>query len=339
MNGLERILAAVRFQDLDRVPVVPQVFGHAARAAGLPLDRYLTDPAVLARCQAAAMEDYRADAVFALLDVNVETEALGSRLRYAKDSYPYVEHPVLERASAVGGLRLPDPRRAGRMPVALEAARLLRHAVGDRALVAGCVLGPMTLACQLMGAEAALFAAVDTPAAFEQVLDFAVDLALRFGAAQLEAGAHLCLVFEPSASPAVVPPGFFRELLAPRLRRLGAGLRDGGAVAGWLAIAGPIEPILPSFPACGVDIASFDYCVDPRRARAAAPRLGLAGNIRPLAFVDSGPEAIAEACAPVLDLARTGGVILSSGCEIPLEARPECVRALARAARAEGGRP
>ena len=37
MNGLERMLAAVRFTPGDRPPVAPQLFGHAARWCGAPL--------------------------------------------------------------------------------------------------------------------------------------------------------------------------------------------------------------------------------------------------------------------------------------------------------------
>jgi uroporphyrinogen decarboxylase len=238
-----------------------------------------------------------------------------------------VEKYAIERPSAVAELAIPDPNKAGRMPVLLQAARLLRQELGDRVLVAGCVLGPMTLACQLLGAERALFAAVDEPDSFERLLDFAVDVAVRFGQAQLEAGAHVCVVFDPSASPAVVPPALFREILAPRLRRLFQALKGPRGPVTWLHIAGPVEPILPLYPDCGVDIANIDYCVDPGRARAAVPRLCLDGNIRPLAFVDSEPGDIAAACRRVLDGAGAG-FILSSGCEIPLEARPECVQAL-----------
>jgi uroporphyrinogen decarboxylase len=224
-------------------------------------------------------------------------------------------------------LAIPDPSRAGRMPVLVQAARLLRQELQDRVLVAGCVLGPMTLACQLLGAERALFAAADEPEAFGRLLDFAEQVGESFGHAQLEAGAHVCVVFDPSASPAVVPPGFFREFLAPRVGRLCAALRRKGSPVTWLHIAGPVEPILPLYPGCSVDIANIDYCVDLRRARASVPRLCLDGNIRPLAFVDSEPEDIRAACAQVLDGAGAG-FILSSGCEIPLEARPECVQAL-----------
>jgi uroporphyrinogen decarboxylase len=40
MNSLERIAAAVKLEPVDRVPVIAQVFGHAARLAGIPLRRY-----------------------------------------------------------------------------------------------------------------------------------------------------------------------------------------------------------------------------------------------------------------------------------------------------------
>jgi hypothetical protein len=77
---------------------------------------------VLARCQLRLWSATATDAVFALLDVNVETEALGSRLRFpgtATRRWSVRARAALRR----GRLAVPDPAKAGRMPVALEAAR------------------------------------------------------------------------------------------------------------------------------------------------------------------------------------------------------------------------
>ena len=38
MNSLERVSAAVNFRQTDRVPVIAQVFGHAAMLSGVSLD-------------------------------------------------------------------------------------------------------------------------------------------------------------------------------------------------------------------------------------------------------------------------------------------------------------
>ncbi len=75
MNSIDRINAGVNFDAPDRVPVIAQVFGHAATLANVALDDYVRNGELLARCQIKALERYGYDAVFALMDVNVETEA------------------------------------------------------------------------------------------------------------------------------------------------------------------------------------------------------------------------------------------------------------------------
>ena len=92
MNSAERIKAAVNFQPADRVPVIAQVFGHAATVAGVALGEYVRNGELLARCQLQALKRYDYDAVFALMDTSVETEAVGSVLTYRADQYPSVEN-------------------------------------------------------------------------------------------------------------------------------------------------------------------------------------------------------------------------------------------------------
>lgn len=338
MNSLERIAAAAAFATPDQIPVVAQVFGHAGVLAGVPVGAYVRDGALLARCQLAALAHYGYDAVFALMDVNVEAEALDARLRWAAERYPSIEtYPLMPDRLDFARLATPDPAHAGRMPELLRAARLLRAAVGDEVLVVGCVLGPMTLASQLVGFEAVIYLAIDEPEQFGRLLDFATAVATRFGIAQIQAGVHLPLVFDPSASPELLPPQFYREFLLPRLARLFGAFKDAGAPLNWLHTAGAAESILPFYPLAGVDIANIDYAVDPERALRALPHTCLDGNLKPLAFVCDSPADIACASARLLDLfAARGGFILSSGCEIPPEARPENITAMVMAARRVG---
>lgn len=334
MNGVERIKAAVNFQSPDRVPVIAQVFGHAATVAGVPVSEYVRSGKLLARCQLQALKQYDYDAVFALMDTSVETEAVGSVLTYRADQYPSVKTYALSDRTDLEGLSIPDPHRAGRMPELLEAASILRREVGDDVLVVGCVLGPMTLATQLVGIETALYLAIDAPERFSCLLDFATETVIQFGISQIEAGAHMPIVFDPSASPAVIPYQFFREIELPRLRKVFASFKQAGAEANWLHIAGPAEPILSLYPQADVDIANIDYEVDPLGAQRALPQICLDGNIKPLAFVEATPEVVADEASKLMNLfADRGGFIMSSGCEIPPESRPENIAAMVAAAR------
>ena len=158
-------------------------------------------------------------------------------------------------------MSVPDPYKSGRMPEMLKALGILRREFGTETLVVGCVLGPFTLAGQLLGLENTLYLAVDDPELLERLLDFATGVIIRFGEAQLEAGAHLPVVFDPSASPGGHSACLFREFELPRLRRIFQALKQRGAAANWLHIAGPAAPILQYYREAGVDIANFDYCV------------------------------------------------------------------------------
>lgn len=334
MNSLERIAATLKFQDTDRVPVIAQVFGHAATLSGVSVDDYVRDGETLARCQLNALKYYGYDAVFSVMDVNVETESLGSVLQYRKNQYPVIERYALSTGDDWNDLVVPDPQHAGRMPEMLKAIGILRRELGNEVLVVGCVMGPFTLTTQLLGMEKALYLAIDDPEQLQHLMDFATEVIIRFGQAQLQAGAHLPVVFDPSASTAVVPSQFFREFELPRLQRVFQALAKAGSASNWLHIAGPVSPILQYYPKAGVHIANFDYNVNAVEAMNKLPTTCLDGNIKSLTFVEGTPVDI-EACT--LNLLRVfrgrGGFILSSGCEIPPESLPENVAAMFNAAR------
>ncbi len=337
MNGIERIKAAVHFETSDRVPVIAQVFGHAATLAGVALRDYVQDGDLLARCQIQALERYGYDAVFALMDVSVETEAVGSKLNYRANQYPDIKSYALSSRTGIASLSIPNPNEAARMPELLKAVKRLRQEVGDDVLVVGCVTGPMTLATQLLGMEKTLYLAIDEPEQFSDLMDFATKVVISFGIAQIEAGAHLPIVFDPSSSPVVIPPQFYREFVLPYLERLFSALKQTGAVANWLHTAGPTESVLPFFPMAGVDIANFDYCVDPLDALQGVPQTCLDGNIKSLSFIEETPETIADESSRLLDrFTHRGGFILSSGCEIPPESKPENIAAMVLATRKKG---
>lgn len=332
VKAVDRIKAAVAFQEAGRPPVIVQVFGHAAVLAGVPLKDYLSDGGLLALCQLAALDHYGYDAVFTVMGTGVESEALGSTLREHDGAYSTVEDYVFAEGLPDTPSPLPDPQTAGRMPEMLKALRHCRGRLGDEALVVGCVLGPFTLATQTMGLERALLLAVDDPNRFERLLDFTTDIAIRFGEAQIRAGAHLPLIFDPAASPAVIPPRLFRELEAPRLKRVFTAFARAGALTGWLHIAGPTKAIMPFYSGTGAGLACFDYCVAPEDAQEALPQTCLSGNIKPLAFVEAEPSYIrAESEALLAAFADRRGFILSSGCEVPLESRPENIAAMVAA--------
>ncbi|HEY3418925.1 MAG TPA: uroporphyrinogen decarboxylase family protein [Methanomassiliicoccales archaeon] len=334
MNSLGIVLGTVQMKSTDRVPVIPQVFGHAAVCNQVPLHKYLRDGRTLAECQIQAREKYGYDAVFALMDVNVESEAMGSEIAFRDGMYPHITKHVLSEAPGVDGLDVPDPMTDGRMPETLEAIRVARKDVGNEALVASAILGPFTLTCQLLGTERALYMLADDKPKFLEFLRFSEKVAISYGVAQVMAGSHAPIMFDPGATPSVLPPALFREIEGPSLTRVRKALAKAGAAGTWLHIAGGTDKVLPSCRSIGVQIVNFDYDVAPEVAISALPDVCLDGNIKSLSFCSSSPLAVSQGSKKLLKtFENRGGFILSSGCEVPLEANPECITAMVEAAR------
>lgn len=336
LNSMERIALTVKFGSPDRLPVIPQIFGHAAKLLHVPLRDYCCDGETLARCQLHALDYYQYDAIFAITDVSVEAEALGAKLEYRDHQYPFIRNYALDSLTNLSGIKMPNPRQDGRMPEILKSLRLMRREVGDETLVVGCVLGPTTLAAQLLGMEWALYGAADHPEAFANLLEFCTKAQIAYGNAQLDAGAHMVMIFDPCASMNVVPPQFFREMELPRILEMFNIFKKNGAIASWLNISGRAEGILQYYPQAGVDIASFDYNITSAIVQNLLPQTCVNGNLKSLAFIEEDPEKISQSARQLMQaFSARGGFVLSSGCEIPPEARIDNVKVFVEAAKKE----
>ncbi|MDX1296313.1 MAG: uroporphyrinogen decarboxylase family protein, partial [Sulfurimonadaceae bacterium] len=303
---------------------------------GRRLIDYVKSGEVAAASQIDALRHYDYDAVFAIFDACVETEAAGSTIEFRDDIYPAVTDFVIKPDTDPEKLKLPDPEQDGRMPELLKCVSTLRKKVGEKTLVIGTTIGPTTVLTQLMGMQQALFLAIDEPERFEKMFNYAEALVRRFGEAQLKAGAHLVLTFDPTASQTVVPPQFYREFILPRHARLFKAYKEAGAIANWIHSAGRIHDILPFYKQTGVEVANFDFEVDAKTAAERVGNICLDGNIKPLSFVYDNPQSIRVQSLELLRFFKErGGFILSSGCEIPPEAKPENITAMVMAAREE----
>src|SRR5512143_790779 len=329
MTSYERLLSAVQGRRPDRTPVAPEVFGLAARLNGYRIRDYVRDGGVIAESQLAARAELGYDILFAFADLSVEAEALGCVLQFEADAYPSVKRPCLRDAKDALEMTVPDAAKDGRMPVVLDACRRLRESVRDDCVIAACVMGPVSIASQIMGLEPFLYLLADSSQEAERVLDITEKVALVYGTALMRAGAHCPVVFDPIASPAVMPPSLFFRHEGPRLKRLFEHFSAEGAPVSWVSIAGDIHKIMPTFRNIGINLATLDYEVSLADGFRLAGGIALNGNLKPYLFVTQTPEEIKHLVKRCLrDAGKRHNFILGSGCEIPLESIRENIRAL-----------
>lgn len=339
MTPRERMQAFLAGQPIDRVPCVPLILNHAARVLGVKVSDYNANPRVMADAHVAAFRRYGQDMITVFSDTAIIAEAMGTRLSYPDDRAPFVQAPCVRSPSDADGLRAPDPRRDGRLPVYVEACDRLREAVGREVFVGCCFSAPFTTAAALRGTDVLARDLFKNPGLAHRLLKVSLDAALALTEALSAAGAVPILV-DPVASGSVLSPKLFREFAAPYIEPLHARIRALGSPP-ILHICGRTHLLFEAMADLAPAALSLDKADLGEAKRRIGNRVCLMGNVTPTETLLNGtPDDVdreARACIAAAG-DSPGGFILASGCEVPVDAPPENIVALIRAAEKYGTR-
>jgi len=333
MTGKERILARLRGEPTDSLPLMPITMMFAADLAGVHYLDYARDHRVLADAQAAVAERFGFDYVSAISDPAREAADLGGVVEWFDDQPPAIveSRALLDEKSKLASLRLPDSSAPGRMRDRVEAVRLLAERSGATRIVEGWVEGPCAMSADLRGLNTLMLDFFDDPPFVEALFDFSVRMEVEFARAQIEAGATLIGVGDAAAS--LVGPKLYMRFVLPWEQKLIAAIRALGAPVR-LHICGNTKRIVEGMGQTGAEIIDLDYPTPLGHARRAMPDSQvLLGNIDPVrALRDGTPTSIEAALSECYEQAGPA-YICGTGCEVPRGTPYANVEAMAQFAR------
>jgi len=339
MNPRKRFLSALLGGRVDRPSVVcvNQTATHEQmQELGVWWPNAHRDPILMAKLAAGAYHLLGLDAVRVPFCQTVEAEVLGAPIRDGdRDTLPSSsEHPFAPgQAVAIPT----DLLTRGRIPVVLEALRILRRQLGEVAAVIGGVVGPFSVAGHLLGTDRLLMQSFLEPESLKPAMDAAVEVAAHLANAMVAAGADAICIEDMAASTDLIRPQTFDAVVLPRLKTLASQIQAPVV----LHICGKVDAILDSMVATGADALSIDTKTDLTLALDAAA--GNATVIGPVGTTDvllaGGPNDAAAACRSLID---AGVSIVAPSCAIPPGTPTANVRAMVDAASshkpARGGR-
>jgi uroporphyrinogen decarboxylase len=331
MTGLERVRRAIRFQPTDRVPVAPLLGAHAAALAKVTYEAASADPIAQADALLRAVQLYRPDAIFTLMDLSAEPEALGAKVACFSSG-----NRVVTRYLSPEELLTGDPERViltARVPVFVETVRLLRAALGDTVMVGALISGPLTAAANAVGIETIARMLRRHRQTLADMLEGLTRACAALASAHLEAGAHGIMVLEPCATSDILGPDDLCSLLLARLQSLAWHIRRHDGI-GFLHVCGDCRASLRGLADGRFDVLSLDAPVDLSQAREVIGRsAALMGNLDVRHLLPRGTPDHVRGTAMLLacELGPEGGFILSGGCELPPETPRENVRQMLQA--------
>jgi uroporphyrinogen decarboxylase len=346
VTGRDRVVAAYRGGYADSVPAYPIAGSFAGCLDGLSIEEYCTNPTKATRAMLNYYERYRPDIMIAFNDLAKEAEALGCRVKYSDYVVPSIDQHILQDDKGrLARLEIPDPYRDGRLPAFLEQCEALSAAKFPSGL--GAVLvGPWTIAMLLRNPELMCLDTLEDPDFVHALMRFCTEYAKRWGDAVLTTRIGLSYT-DPTASCSLVGPDTYREFIKPYHRELVDYFRA-KKVGTTIHICGTTHQIHEDlvdvgFVAITIDL---DQQADPALHVDQLDRLVTLGNARGVVAVGNVDVTIFERAtrgeieAEVRRcLDSVGGrsrFVLSTSCELPPRANPDCVKWFMEAAREYG---
>lgn len=231
MTGRERFLAAANLQPVDTTPV------WFMRQAGRCLPEYRElrkkhsfielahTPELAVEATLMPIDRFGVDGAVLFADIMLPLEGMGVPFEIKPGVGPVIENPIRTMAD-VERLRVVGPEEG--TPYVLEALRLLKGELGERAATLGFAGAPFTLACYMIDgrptreypmAKAMMYGQPDIWHGLMDKLTSVTELYVR---GQVAAGADVIQLFDSWLG--LVGPEAYREFVQPYTRRIFAAL-------------------------------------------------------------------------------------------------------------------
>lgn len=330
MTPRERVLKLFAGEKTDRPPCfsgMGNVTAEGLKKFGYKFAAVHSDAKMMADSAASTYRLFGFECAVVPFDLCVEAEAMGCEINvysHLEDIlYPTIKTKLINTEDEME-IQVPsDLSTRGRVPMMKEVIGLLKSDIGDDVAIGAHVLGPFTLAGQIMELNTLLKLSFKKPDKVGKLLDMLADTLLVIAREYEEAGADYITVREMGATSDVLSPRVFKNLILPYLKKIFAGLKKDNVVH----ICGKTNDIAVSMVESGAKAISVDQKNDVADTR---KKIGddalLFGNYDPYNILVSGtPEQVRETIRQCLD---NGVNAVWPGCDIWPTVPPENFHAM-----------
>ncbi len=264
---------------------------------------------------------FNPDAIFPLMDLSVEANAMGRYTVFPKEDSPTVIKEYFEIAQLTMQKQINitfDTRLMGYV----ETLKLMSIGFPENMLKGAYVTGPYSLAGLMMGADDAAIATMMEPDKLNMLCEFATEKIQEYVRLLIGAGAQIICILEPSA--VMLGPDQFEQFSSRFVRHINNSCKYTD-VATVYHTCGNTMHLIEKMVDSQVDAISLDSPKAGVNLPEVAERVGdkviIFGNINPTGHIfKSTPENVEK---EVLELLRSmehcPNFVLSTGCDLPQE--------------------
>ncbi len=275
MNARERIIKQLKGEEVDRIPCYSGM-GNVTTAGlnefGYKFSEVHTDAKKMADVAASSYRLFGYECSIVPFDLCVEAEALGCEMNaydeVAQLLYPTIKSKVMnDPAKELAGFKLDlnGLKDKGRLPVMVDAIKRLKQDIGNDVAIGAYILGPYTLAGQIMSLDDLFKLTFKKADDVNALLDQLADALIIIGKLYQEAGADYICVREMGATSDILSPRSFKKVIEPHLKKIFTAFAD---FPNNLHICGSTNKVVAQMNECGAHSISLEAKNDMAQTRA-----------------------------------------------------------------------
>ena len=347
----ERLYKALRQQEVDRTPCIcpggmmNMIVEDVMDKTGCKWPEAHSDAGLMAKLS-AGMYEFRGFENYGVpFCMTVEAEAMGASIIIgSKINEPRIaEYPInsvtewrklknIEIPGIKGEEKIKENsnvQTGGRVQVVLDAIKILKER-NDGVPIIGNLTGPVSLASSLVDPNTFYKEIIRKREQSHQFMEFVTDNLIAFGKAQIESGADVIAISDPSATGEILGPKLFHEYGVKYINKIARELRPLCKTGLIIHICGRLKSIYNELNGLESDAISFDSITSVKEVRGTVNNKSIMGNVSTLALEENSPEQIEEAAKYCI---TSGANILSPACGIGPKTPLENIQAMVKACR------
>lgn len=258
LSSKERVLRLFRREPVDTMPVfsgMGMVTIQAIRKMGIRFPQIHKSAEYMARSALNSAEIYGFDAVVIPYDMCTVPEALGRGASLYEESEDILYPTVPTKWENLDKVEIPtDYFSRGRMPLVDEALEILKTRSDHTLAVGSWVLGPFTMAGQLIELDLLLKGIKKDKERIEAFLSRMTDLVIEVAQHYQSLGIDYISIREMGSGTDLISPRMWATIIQPNLKRIFAALQRPNV----LHICGSTDLIIEMMNDCGADALSVD---------------------------------------------------------------------------------
>ncbi len=304
---------------------VPILSFPSTQLLGISTKELISSAEMQVKGMQAIAEKCNVGAALNMMDLSVEAEAFGAKIRFYDDDIPAVEKGIIDDITDAGSIIVPDIGTV-RTKICIDGIKRAKEKITDIPVFCG-VIGPYSLAGRLFDMTELMMECFDSPDEVKILLSKATEFIIKYIKAFKSVGAHGVIMAEPAAG--LLSPSLAEEFSFAFVQKIFDEINSDDFIICYHNCGNAAGDMLDMIADLGADIIHLGNAINLKKALEVLPKDKIImGNVNPVLFRTGTPDDIRADVQRVFDeCSAYENFMISTGCDVPAASKWENIEA------------